>query len=408
MFKASPFVGGDSRRTRDILVLLRGDLGKGRPATFSQGVRQRLASLAAAGNWRRRYNAWIGTPQELPGDQSTLLSRSRYCLVVPLDGWSGGFEDAVLHGCIPVVVVMGQGLAQPFSALLRLSSGMVKVHEQDLSDLPNILERVPVAQEATMRAELAALWSRMAWLTHPWVKKQAAETMEANLRKYPWVGLDLQRQWQQQADALKSMGQQPPVAVLRGKALGGGDHHDGVIPPAAEAPEAGSVDDGLLVPEFPAGSMEVSAGQTQSGVQQGEVYSGNVGQVTSDDKGSDASTSRHHLDNTQLNKDQPSTSSSSGSALPSWEGASSTADSSGVVTAVDGSGESSLLPATVTASEADAVAELFAVRVWQPDAPLDDAFTTLMQVSACMCVDRVWWCWTDRPRCYLCPCMWLF
>jgi hypothetical protein len=47
---------------------------------------------------------------------------------VPTDGFSGLFEDAVLHGCIPVVVSLGpEGLAQPFSALLNLSSGVVKV-----------------------------------------------------------------------------------------------------------------------------------------------------------------------------------------------------------------------------------------------------------------------------------------
>lgn len=55
LFHASPFMGGDTRRERDILVLLRGDMGKGRQASFSQGVRQQLARLTTAGDWKRRY-----------------------------------------------------------------------------------------------------------------------------------------------------------------------------------------------------------------------------------------------------------------------------------------------------------------------------------------------------------------
>ena len=40
-------------------------------------------------------------------DYGSMLGRSRFCGVLPGWGWSGRFEDAVLHGCIPVVLQDG-------------------------------------------------------------------------------------------------------------------------------------------------------------------------------------------------------------------------------------------------------------------------------------------------------------
>lgn len=48
-----------------------------------------------------------GDARDVPGDYSVLLSRARYCLVLPGDGWSPRMEDAVTHGCVPVVIMDG-------------------------------------------------------------------------------------------------------------------------------------------------------------------------------------------------------------------------------------------------------------------------------------------------------------
>ncbi|KAF8066266.1 SULTR2 [Scenedesmus sp. PABB004] len=207
-FASSPFLGGDARRRRDILALLRTDLGAGRPAAYSGGLRQRLAGLAAAGGWRAKHGIWVGTPAELGGDGSALLARSRFCLVVPRDGWPGLFEDAVLHGCIPVVVAAGRGgaLAQPLSGALRLSAAVLKVREEELPGLPALLAGVGAAQEAALRGNLTAWWHRMAWLSHPWVRQQASGVVSANLRKHPWVAEGLAADERARSAALAAMG----------------------------------------------------------------------------------------------------------------------------------------------------------------------------------------------------------
>ena len=43
----------------------------------------------------------------MEGDYSELLSSSIFCLVIPGDGWSARMDDATLHGCIPVIIMVG-------------------------------------------------------------------------------------------------------------------------------------------------------------------------------------------------------------------------------------------------------------------------------------------------------------
>ena len=61
--------------------------------------------MAKQEDWKGKYNVWYGDRGDTPGDYGTLLTRSKFCLALPGDGWSARFEDALLHGCIPVVIM---------------------------------------------------------------------------------------------------------------------------------------------------------------------------------------------------------------------------------------------------------------------------------------------------------------
>jgi hypothetical protein len=276
-------MGGPRDHDRDILLLLRGDLGSSRPAAYSSGIRQQLAKLSKSGNWRSKYRIWIGTEQELDGDYSVLLSRSRYCLVVPRDGWSGLLEDAVLHGCIPVLVLLPgeSSMAQPFSAVLRLSAALLKISASNLAQLPDILADISKMEEADRRAELSRWWHRMAWLSHPWLRSQAHTMVQESLGRHPTVKDMLEEQHLQQQAAKQKMGAKPK---------------------AAEADAVSSMDatgDLLIVNDTLESTSNVTANNTNT------------------------------------------------SAL--------------------------------VAETAREISELFQVRIWQQDAPVDDAFATLMQ-----------------------------
>jgi hypothetical protein len=63
-------------------------LTRRRDKRYSRGIRQQMHRAVQELGWERKYNMKIGTPQEVPGDYSDMLSRSIFCLVMP-GGWLG-------------------------------------------------------------------------------------------------------------------------------------------------------------------------------------------------------------------------------------------------------------------------------------------------------------------------------
>ena len=102
-YHGSPLLGAEPL-ARDILLFFRGDVGKERLPHYSRGVRQRLAHLSKTLGWKEKYNVLIGDGREVPGEYTSLLARSVFCLVLPGDGFSARAADAILHGCLPVVI----------------------------------------------------------------------------------------------------------------------------------------------------------------------------------------------------------------------------------------------------------------------------------------------------------------
>ena len=68
-------------------------------------IRQTIDKLVKRENWTQLYNVKYGDTQDTPGDYGQLLSDSVFCLALPGDGWSARFEDSILHGCIPVIIM---------------------------------------------------------------------------------------------------------------------------------------------------------------------------------------------------------------------------------------------------------------------------------------------------------------
>ena len=64
-YHAAPALGAPADRRRDILLLLRADMGGARPAAFSGGARQEVLAAARAGQWAARYAVKLGGPDEI-------------------------------------------------------------------------------------------------------------------------------------------------------------------------------------------------------------------------------------------------------------------------------------------------------------------------------------------------------
>jgi hypothetical protein len=87
--------------------------------------------------------------------------KSKFCLVAPGDGWSSRAEDAVLHGCIPVVIM--DRVHAVFESVLDWDLFSVRVAESEVERLPQILASIPEDHVVRMQARLARVAHRFAY-----------------------------------------------------------------------------------------------------------------------------------------------------------------------------------------------------------------------------------------------------
>lgn len=120
-------------------------------------MRQRLHKLSKENDWRGKHNVLIGS-RDIQGDYSELLSRSKYCLVAPGDGWSARAEDAILHGCVPVVIM--DGVHVVYESILDWSSFSIRIPEADIDQTLEILLAIPEKKLKLLQTHLARVWNR--------------------------------------------------------------------------------------------------------------------------------------------------------------------------------------------------------------------------------------------------------
>jgi hypothetical protein len=143
-------------------------------AAFSLGVRQAVAREAEAKDWVVRHNIHVGSKGSAQGGYSDLLARSVFCLVLQGEGFTTRFDDAILHGCIPVVVI--NETVGPWGAEMDWEAFSIRISPTDIPKIPKILKAVPQSTVASMQARLADIWHRFAWLSHPLLAKEVIET----------------------------------------------------------------------------------------------------------------------------------------------------------------------------------------------------------------------------------------
>ena len=153
----SSLYGAPAPNSRDILAFFRGDLrADDKRMIYSRGIRQNLAKYAQKENWWKEYKIWVGNGSSMPPDApystykySQALASANFCFVLPGDGWSARFEDAVLHGCIPVIIQDEVDL--PFESILDYAQFSIRIAEADASKAPKILKSV--AEEEVLRLQ---------------------------------------------------------------------------------------------------------------------------------------------------------------------------------------------------------------------------------------------------------------
>ena len=158
-YAASPFISGLPPMTRDILATHKGRLLEMLPK-YSRGSRQYLSKICNEEHWWEKYKIYIGekNPPNNTMTYSQLLSRSVFCPVLMGEGFTTRFEDSILHGCIPVIII--DNVLGDFESILHIEEFSLRVSFEDMSNLPNILLSVSEEDIKRMQTNIQKIWNR--------------------------------------------------------------------------------------------------------------------------------------------------------------------------------------------------------------------------------------------------------
>ncbi|KXZ50749.1 hypothetical protein GPECTOR_15g434 [Gonium pectorale] len=163
-YHASPYLGAPVPKDgRDIFAFFMGDLrlepGRDPDCRYSRCIRQKLYNLSREGHWKEAHGVWFGQREDIgSGDYSAFLARSTFCFVLPGDGWSPRLEDAVLHGCIPVIIM--DDVQAVFESILEVSTFTVRLSQRDLPRVVELLKSLRPEQVADYQRNLHKVWHR--------------------------------------------------------------------------------------------------------------------------------------------------------------------------------------------------------------------------------------------------------
>nr|GLL24593.1 uncharacterized protein LOC109150988 [Ipomoea trifida] len=156
------------REARKTLFYFNGNLGpayeNGRPeATYSMGIRQKVAeefgsSPDKKGKLGKQHAKDVIVTSSRAENYHEELASSVFCGVMPGDGWSGRMEDSILQGCIPVVIQ--DGIYLPYENVLNYESFAVRIREDEIPNLMNILRSINETEVEFKLANVKKLWQR--------------------------------------------------------------------------------------------------------------------------------------------------------------------------------------------------------------------------------------------------------
>eukprot|EP00201_Polytomella_parva_P019453 CAMPEP_0175040528 /NCGR_PEP_ID=MMETSP0052_2-20121109/1321_1 /TAXON_ID=51329 ORGANISM="Polytomella parva, Strain SAG 63-3" /NCGR_SAMPLE_ID=MMETSP0052_2 /ASSEMBLY_ACC=CAM_ASM_000194 /LENGTH=539 /DNA_ID=CAMNT_0016302765 /DNA_START=1526 /DNA_END=3145 /DNA_ORIENTATION=+ len=157
---------------RDILFYARGNMGTANDPMYSRNIRQKLLSLSVKHQWDKNFSIYVIEKSDfkdyyrpcIKDMYSHQLARSKFCAVVPGDGFSSRFEDAVVHGCIPIIIQ--DRVHMPFESILDIDSFSVRLSESKVDEhLPHVLLSISDEQVERMQRRLGTVYHRFMYYT---------------------------------------------------------------------------------------------------------------------------------------------------------------------------------------------------------------------------------------------------
>ena len=151
---------GAETKPRRFLIYFRGRIGAD-DDRYSMRIRQDLSETL-----RGRESEGIVFTEERSNEYRTEIADADFCPVAPGDGWSARFEDAVVAGCIPVV--LQDEILTPWEGWLDVSKYSLRFTRAEIKmrggeSLVEKLRAIPLETRDELRLQLARVWHRYIW-----------------------------------------------------------------------------------------------------------------------------------------------------------------------------------------------------------------------------------------------------
>ena len=130
---------------------------------YSRGSRVVLTDLCEKNNWWSLHRIYIG--EKMPPGIEDLkygeaLARSIFCMVLMGEGFTTRFEDSLLHGCIPVIIM--DNVTVTFESAIDVKKFSLRIDFKDMEKLPEILDAaLPDVPE--LQQNIQQIWPRFRW-----------------------------------------------------------------------------------------------------------------------------------------------------------------------------------------------------------------------------------------------------
>ncbi|KAG8458602.1 hypothetical protein KFE25_008399 [Diacronema lutheri] len=157
----------------------RGKIILGNPV-YSQGVRQKVYRL------HHQRDNWVISDQSSRNFYHEMAT-AQFCFAPTGWGWGQRVFEAILSGCIPVV--MQSDNAQPFEHILPWDRFAVMLNESHIPRLHEILAAIPMARVESLQRTLSCVWPRLAFFSSP-AQKEAFGSL-ASIDAFEMMMLEL-------------------------------------------------------------------------------------------------------------------------------------------------------------------------------------------------------------------------
>ncbi|CAI5461545.1 unnamed protein product [Closterium sp. Yama58-4] len=178
---------------REHLFYFAGDLGSeykgGSPdSRFSFGIRQAVAREFASvpnnkGQLGSQQEEGVIVTNERGKGHSAQLGNARFCGVFPSNGFNADMEEAIKHGCIPVIIQ--DGIHLPFENALDYASFSVRIEERDILNMLTKLKAITAEHGSVLQGTVQKVWQRLSY--HSVIAQEAKRQQDEYGHNEAWA-----------------------------------------------------------------------------------------------------------------------------------------------------------------------------------------------------------------------------